>query len=177
MGNSADEPKDIADLLRKAVTATKNLLKVIDDQLHKDGVPVNTISGQSVTALTLDVGRAIVQLEVASDAAVILSKQLTNLHRVTASPQEEAAPTLVAESVTTLPLSVEARRRMASMSDAHGVSQEDALERCIATQFYLDQKKREGWTVMLKRGRERRQVVLGGSGSPGPAGKEPGRLP
>ena len=52
--------------------------------------------------------------------------------------------------------------RMSEIGESLKLSRQQTLERCVATQNYVDSKLREGWQFFIKRGRERRAVSFPG---------------
>ena len=53
-------------------------------------------------------------------------------------------------------------RRMAEIADTLRLSDAQAVERCVATQHYVDARLHEGWHFFIKRGRDRRAVTFPG---------------
>jgi hypothetical protein len=52
--------------------------------------------------------------------------------------------------------------RMSEIGESLKLSRQQTLERCVATQNYVDAKLRERWQFFIKRGRERRAVSFPG---------------
>jgi hypothetical protein len=53
-------------------------------------------------------------------------------------------------------------RRMSEIAETLRLSDAQAVERCVATQHYVDARLREGWQFFIRRGRERRAVSFPG---------------
>ena len=110
----------------------------------------------------------------AGDVA-LAANQLTKLQNEIASLKEALTSASQTPSADTATKSSEMSQRLTQMADRHGLSYDQSLDRAVATQFYLDQKEQEGWAIMLKRGRELRQVVLSASSLPSVASSREGR--
>jgi hypothetical protein len=66
------------------------------------------------------------------------------------------------EPSLSLGASTTTRRRMSEIGESLKLTDEQTLERCVATQYYVDSKLRERWQFFIKRGRERRAVSFPG---------------
>jgi hypothetical protein len=65
-------------------------------------------------------------------------------------------------SVAVAGVSATTVHRMSEIGESLKLSRQQTLERCVATQNYVDSKLREGWQFFIKRGRERRAVSFPG---------------
>jgi hypothetical protein len=54
------------------------------------------------------------------------------------------------------------RYRMSEISGSLRLGDQQTLERCVATQYFVDTKLREGWRFYTKRGRERHAISFPG---------------
>lgn len=69
------------------------------------------------------------------------------------------------ESSDAIPLggvSATTRHRMTEIRDSLSLTDQETLERCVATQAYIDERLRGGWRFSIARGRERRTVSFPG---------------
>jgi hypothetical protein len=71
------------------------------------------------------------------------------------APEPAATLSLSGVSATTL-------HRMSEIGASLNMTDQQSLERCVATQNFVDTKLREGWRFFIKRGRERRPVTFHG---------------
>jgi hypothetical protein len=79
--------------------------------------------------------------------------------------ETEAKPLGSDRAVASTELSATSAHRMSEIRDTLSLTEQQALERCIATQFFVDSRLREGWRFFIKRGRERRAVAFHGAPS------------
>jgi hypothetical protein len=65
-------------------------------------------------------------------------------------------------SVVVTGVSATTIHRMSEVEESLKLTPQQTLERCVATQHYVDSKLRERWQFFVKRGRERRAVSFPG---------------
>jgi hypothetical protein len=68
-------------------------------------------------------------------------------------------------SVAITGISATTAHRMSEIGESLKLTPQQTVERCVATQNYVDSKLREQWQFFIKRGRERRAVTFPGQSS------------
>lgn len=85
---------------------------------------------------------------------------------VTSPPEAQVSARQVAPTVEPPPSARGAapttQHRMAEMCSTLRIDDAQALDRSVATQWYVDARLREGWRFVMHRGRERRAVSFPG---------------
>ena len=74
----------------------------------------------------------------------------------------DVTPSKQDTSVIANGVSATTAHRMSEIGESLKLSPQQTLERCVATQNYIDSKLRERWQFFIKRGRERRAVSFPG---------------
>lgn len=60
----------------------------------------------------------------------------------------------------TVKLKDEAPQRLQNIASIYGISLEEALKKCIANTYFLSNKKLQGYTVLLNKESDVREVIL-----------------
>ncbi|MFD3401553.1 hypothetical protein ACFWUU_12775 [Kribbella sp. NPDC058693] len=117
---------------------------------------------EALESTQLDLIKLLGRLRSTSDILQVLTptKQASTTPRLSADQPGDAQ-----ESSRTVPLagvSVTTLHRMTEIQDSLKLTEQEAFERCVATQAYVDDRLRGGWRFFVTRGRERRSVSFPG---------------
>ncbi|GAA1707049.1 hypothetical protein GCM10009745_63630 [Kribbella yunnanensis] len=146
--------------LRDAVDGLDRILQAVRSELSDSGYdePAGRPASpyrSTLAATQLDLVELLGRLRSTADILEVL----------TATRQVGPTAARRAEAPSAIPLarvSVATQHRLKVIQDALKVDEQEACERSVATQAYVDDRLRAGWQFFVTRGRERRSVTFPG---------------
>lgn len=142
--------------LGDAVSSIEQLRGVIADALKPTAPPADLpreSERSTLQRVQLELAEVLGRLRGTRDLVQVLTP-VGDADSTSADTPPDVLP-LAGVSATTL-------HRMSEIQSALKLTDQQTLERCVATQTYVDDRLRDGWQFTINRGRERRAVTFPG---------------
>ena len=158
----------VCDSLNKAQVGLESILSRIRGSINPPTAGGPASGPQLIAEVEADLSRVRADVQTASGIVGMLEsvqEDSADSLRLTGDNETSMLPSNSEMSIALSGVSATSIHRMSEIKDSLKLTDQQALERCVATQHYVDSKLHEGWRFFIQKGRERRAISFPGQSS------------